>query len=81
MVYFLLAGQRLVQLFLEIRNPAVLQFGHAGQVIGPMRFLQFRLGALELLLQMSGALHRGLLRFPDILEIGELRLEPVHFRL
>ena len=63
------------QLFFQLRNPAMLQFGHARQVLGTASIFQFGPGPLQLFLDVGGALHRGFLGFPDLVEVSELALE------
>jgi hypothetical protein len=52
-----------------------LQLGHAREIAGAARGLQFQARALEFLLDMGGALERGLLGLPDLVEVGELALQ------
>ena len=67
------------QLLLQFGNPAIPQFGHALQVPGPARPLEFRAHPVQFLLDLLAALHRGFLRVPDLLEIGVLLLQPADF--
>ncbi len=53
----------------------MLQFGHARQVAGAVRGLEFHLRALEFFLDVRRALHRGLLGLPGFFEVRELALE------
>ncbi len=66
---FLFNFQRLGQSLLERRNAAVLQFRHARQILRAARRIQVLARALQLLLDVRGALDRGLLRLPHLLEI------------
>src|SRR5690606_3305207 len=77
----LLTGRRLLELPLELGDPAVLQLGHPREIAGTARLLELDLRALERLLDVRRALHRGLLGLPDFLEIGVLALEPLDLRL
>jgi hypothetical protein len=55
----------------------VLKLGHALQILRPARRLDILAGALELFLDVRGALHRGLLGLPHFLEIRVFLLEPL----
>src|SRR5690606_16102577 len=77
----LLASGRLLELTLELRNPAVLELRHARQIARAARLLELDLRALELLLDVRRALRRRLLGLPELLEIGVLALEPRNLRL
>ena len=61
-------------LFLELGDPAVLQLGHALQVLRAHRGFELGAGALQLFLEVGRALHCRLLRFPHLVEVGKLAL-------
>ncbi len=73
----LLALLSVLQLLLQFRNLAVLQFRHPRQVLRAPRRVQFGPRPLQFLLDVRGALHGGFFGLPDFIEIGELAL---HFR-
>ena len=64
-----------VQLFFQLRNSPVLDFGDLGQIAMALRGFDFAARLLDLLLELRRALHRGLLGLPDFVEVGELALE------
>ncbi len=68
---------RRVQLLFQLRQLAVLQFAHAAEVLAPLRRFQFQLHLFDLLLDLGGALQRGLLRLPDLVQVGELALQRI----
>ena len=72
----------LLDLPLELRQPAVLQLGRLRVVAGALRLLDLDAHLLELLLQLARRLDRVLLLLPVrrqpvllLLEVGELLLE------
>ena len=56
-------------------NAAVLQFGHARQILRAARRVEVLARPLQFLLDVRGALHRGLLRLPHFLEIRVFLLQ------
>ncbi len=70
-----LGRMRLAEPLLEFGDLAVLQLGHLREVAAAARVLELELAALQLLLDRRGALQRGLLALPDLLEIGVFFLE------
>ena len=73
-----LAGLRLVgvlQLRLELRQLAVLQLGDLVELALALQLRDLGAHAVDLLLDVRAALHLGLLRLPDLLEVGVLALE------
>ena len=60
---------------------AVLELGHAREVLGAARRFEILPGALELFLDVRGALHRGFLGLPDLLEIRVFLLERLELLL
>ena len=77
LVGLLFGLERLGKPLLEIGNASVLQFGHAREILRAPRRVEIRAGPLQLLLDMRRALHRGLLRLPDLLEIRVLLFQPL----
>ena len=67
----LLAFFSVFQLFFQFRYLAVLQLGHARQVLSPHGGFQFGPCAFEFFLDVGRALYRRFFRFPDFIEIGE----------
>ncbi|MNC11155.1 hypothetical protein D3C75_588450 [compost metagenome] len=65
------------QLLLQLRQHAILDLAHAREILPALRRLQFNLGLLDLFLELGRALQRGLLRLPDLVQIGELALQRV----
>ena len=53
-----------------------MQFGHTRQVAGAVGCFQFSTGAFQFFLDMGCALHGGLFRFPDLLQVRKFTLQP-----
>ncbi len=70
-----------VELLLQLGDAAVLQFRGARQVAGAMRGFQFLACLLQGLLDVVAALHGGLLRLPDLVQVGELALQALDLGL
>src|SRR5690606_9834069 len=64
-----------LQLLLQLGNASVLQLRHAREVACAVRRFQLEPRALQFLLDVRRALHRGLLGLPYLLEIRVLLLE------
>ena len=69
------------QLLFQLGYLAILQLGHARQVLGAHCSFQFGAGALEFFLDVRGALYRGFFGLPDFFEIGKLAFHPGNFFL
>ena len=63
------------ELLLELRDAAVLQLGHARQIAGATRGFKLQACAVERFLDVLRAVHRGLLHFPDLVEVGVFLLQ------
>jgi len=83
LVFFLAMLIDHLQAALEVRNDAVLQFGHARQITLASRCFELGLGLFDLLLDLRRTLHLGFLRLPDFFQIGvfALQLGDVVFQL
>src|SRR5208283_1484842 len=55
----------LLEAFFQLRDLAVLQFGHARQIAGAARAVEFDAKFFQLLFDFGGALERGFFRLPD----------------
>ena len=66
---------RVAQLAFQSRNAPVLQFRHLGQVAGPARRLELQARRVQGFLDLLRALHAGLLRRPDLVQIGVFLLQ------
>ncbi len=64
-----------LRLRLELRQLAVLQLGNLVELAFALQLRDVGLDAIDLFLDVRGALHRRLLGLPDLLEIGILLLE------
>src|ERR1022692_3559919 len=71
----LLDFESLAEAPLQIWDASILQFGHARQILRAPRGIEIEPRALERLFDRCRALYRGLLRLPDLLEIGVFLLE------
>src|SRR5688572_12583641 len=69
------AGFLVLDLGLELRDPAVLQLRRLCVVAGALRLLDFELHLFETLLQLAAFLDRGLLLLPMRAQLGRLFLE------
>ena len=69
------------QLFLELRQPAVLEFRSLVQVILPLRLLDVLVDLLDLLADLLDTFHRFLLVFPLYFLIGILFFQARKFFL
>src|SRR5450631_2198612 len=73
---FGLRGERTGELFLKLRDAAILQLRHAPQIPGTARAVELDAHAIKLSANVRRALQRGLLRFPLLIEVGEFPFEP-----
>ena len=64
----------ILDLLLQFRYSAVLQFRHAGEVTGAPGCFQIQLCLLEIALDLGCALHGGFFRLPDFLQVRKLAL-------
>ena len=71
--HFRLAGH--IQLPLQLRNLAVLQFGHLAEIPGTAGVLQVNPGLFQLALDLLGAVQSRLLGVPDFLKVGVFALD------
>ena len=55
---------------LQLGNLAVRELGHAREILRASRRFQLEARALQLFLDVRGALHRGLLGLPHLFEVG-----------
>ena len=69
---FRLGPPGVFQLFLEVRDDAVLQFRHPAEIAGTLRRLELHARLLQLLLDLVRALQRRFFPFPDLFQVGEL---------
>ena len=70
-----------LSLLLELRELAVLQLGDLVVVALALQLLDLRAGAVDLLEQLRRALRGGLLGLPDLVQVGDLALQPVDLLL
>ena len=70
-----LAGLRLVQLLLQLRQLAVLQLGHLVEVALAGGLLHLELDLLDLLADLLAALGVGLFGLPDLVQVGVFLLQ------
>ena len=75
--FLLLGFLRGGQLLLQRRQRAVLDLAHARVVLAALGAFQLQPGLFDLLLDLGRALQGGLLRLPDLVQVGELALELV----
>ena len=70
-----------LKLLFKLRNAAVLQLGHAGEIVAAMCRLEFQTRALKFFLYVVRALHRSFFSDPDFFEIRKFPLQHVELRL
>ena len=68
-------GLQLLELSLELGERAVLQLGHAVEVVGAHRLVDLELDLLDALAELARALDGRLLALPLLAHLGRLRLQ------
>ena len=68
-----------VQLFGELRQFAVFQFGCAGKITLALGLLDFHLDIVDLFFDVGGTGRRSFFRFPDFVQIGVFFLQTGDF--